>query len=277
MSEKKDLNANELLIAKKEKQRKKERLLQKVKEMLILLFVIAVFAGGGGYFAAQFMQKRYDYLQYIKNLNQTTLEISQLVDNIRNTYLIEQDISAKDMQQLIKIGAITQKLVRTFNGQKYLRNPFGGKIIIETSDPIWNKEGTLSSPTFKMSYQGLPRRACIDLATMDWGDNIKGLLAVAIGSVDAQTGEDNALHDIDMTPEKEEKEKKAANPAKNNEFALDMLRPRMSYRMNVAKPNDQFIPTPFSKGNAEMGCFCGQNDCSFALHYAVFSTETDKK
>ena len=44
MSEKKDLNANELLIAKKEKQRKKERLLQKVKEMLILLFVIAVFA-----------------------------------------------------------------------------------------------------------------------------------------------------------------------------------------------------------------------------------------
>ena len=76
---------------------------------------------------------------------------------------------------------------------------------------------------------------------------------------------------------KEEKEKKAANPAKNNEFALDMLRPRMSYRMNVAKPNDQFIPTPFSKGNAEMGCFCGRNDCSFALHYAVFSTETDKK
>ena len=56
-----------------------------------------------------------------------------------------------------------------------------------------------------------------------------------------------------------------------------MMRPRMSYRMNVAKPNDQFIPTPFSKGNAEMGCFCGQNDCSFALHYAVFSTETDKK
>lgn len=109
MSEKKDLNANELLIAKKEKQRKKERLLQKVKEMLILLFVIAVFAGGGGYFAAQFMQKRYDYLQYIKNLNQTTLEISQLVDNIRNTYLIEQDISAKDLQQLIKIGAIPQR------------------------------------------------------------------------------------------------------------------------------------------------------------------------
>ena len=250
--EKKDLNANEQLIIQKEKQRKKERREQKIKEFFILIFVIAVFAGGGGYFISQFMQQRYADLQYIKTINKTTLEISQLIDNIRNTYAINPDEPAENMDELIRMGAIPQTLVRTGDNGVYLENPFGGKIMIEPSDVVWDKNNKVSSPTFKMSYQGLSRRACIDLATLDWGDSIKGLLAVAIGNVDYATGQDSALHDIDMT------------------------RPRMQYQMNVAKPNDQFMPTPFSRGNAEMGCFCGQNDCSVALRYAVFSTEPSK-
>lgn len=267
--EKKDLNANEQLIIQKEKQRKKERREQKIKEFFILIFVIAVFAGGGGYFISQFMQQRYADLQYIKTINKTTLEISQLIDNIRNTYAINPDEPAENMDELIRMGAIPQTLVRTGDNGVYLENPFGGKIMIEPSDVVWDKSNKVSSPTFKMSYQGLSRRACIDLATLDWGDSIKGLLAVAIGNVDYATGQDSALHDIDMTPEKEKDEAKN-QPQTDDEFGI-MMRPRMQYQMNVAKPNDQFMPTPFSRGNAEMGCFCGQNDCSVALRYAVFS------
>lgn len=269
--EKKDLNANELLIIQKEKQRKKEQREQKIKEFFILIFVIAVFAGGGGYLVSQFMQQRYEDLQYIKTINKTTLEISQLIDNIRNTYAINPDEPAENMDELIRMGAIPQTLVRTGDNGVYLENPFGGKIVIEPSDVVWDKSNKISSPTFKMSYQGLSRRACIDLATLDWGDSIKGLLAVAIGNVDYATGQDSALHDIDMTPEKEKAEAKN-QPQPDDEFGI-MMRPRMQYQMNVAKPNDQFMPTPFSRGNAEMGCFCGQNDCSVALRYAVFSTE----
>lgn len=272
--EKKDLNANEQLIIQKEKQRKKERREQKIKEFFILIFVIAVFAGGGGYFISQFMQQRYADLQYIKTINKTTLEISQLIDNIRNTYAINPDEQAENMDELIRMGAIPQTLVRTGDNGVYLENPFGGKIMIEPSDVVWDKSNKISSPTFKMSYQGLSRRACIDLATLDWGDSIKGLLAVAIGNVDYATGQDSALHDIDMTPEKEKEEAKN-QPQTDDEFGI-MMRPRMQYQMNVAKPNDQFMPTPFSRGNAEMGCFCGQNDCSVALRYAVFSTEPSK-
>ena len=101
--ENKELNANELLIIQKEKQRKKEQREQKIKEFFILIFVIAVFLGGGGYMVSQFMQRRYDDLQYIKTLNQTTLEISQLIDNIRNTYTIHPDEPAESTENLIKL------------------------------------------------------------------------------------------------------------------------------------------------------------------------------
>lgn len=268
---KKDLNANEQLILKKEKERARQRLEQKIREFIILLFVLAVFVGGGSYFLSEFISNRYEDLQYIKKLNRTTLEISQLIDNIRNAYLLHTDEPSQNLDNLIKMGAIPERLVHKDRKGQYLLNPFGGKIEIVPSYVIYNKAGTLSSPTFKMSYQGLSRRACIDLAMLDWGDSLKGLLAVAIGSVDARTGEDSALEEIDETPErKKAKEQKAAG---DNMFFRSS---RMQYQMNVARPNDKFMPTPFSQGSAESGCFCGYKDCSFALHYAIFSVGDDK-
>ena len=267
----KDLNANEQLILKKEKERARQRLEQKIKEFFILIFVLAVFVGGGSYFLSEFIANRYEDLQYIKKLNRTTLEISQLIDNIRNAYLLHPEEPAQNLDNLIKMGAIPERLVHKNRKGQYLLNPFGGKIEVVPSYVVYNKAGTVSSPTFKMSYQGLSRRACIDLAMLDWDDNLKGLIAVAIGSVDSGSGEDSALEEIDETPEqKKAKERKEAG---DNMF---FMRSRMRYQMNVARPNDKFMPTPFSQGTAEAGCFCGRNDCSFALHYAVFSVGDDK-
>lgn len=267
----KDLNANEQLILKKEKERARQRLEQKIKEFFILIFVLAVFVGGSSYFLSEFIANRYEDLQYIKKLNRTTLEISQLIDNIRNAYLLHPEEPAQNLDNLIKMGAIPERLVHKNRKGQYLLNPFGGKIEVVPSYVVYNKAGTVSSPTFKMSYQGLSRRACIDLAMLDWGDNLKGLIAVAIGSVDSGSGEDSALEEIDETPEqKKAKERKEAG---DNMF---FMRSRMRYQMNVARPNDKFMPTPFSQGTAEAGCFCGRNDCSFALHYAVFSVGDDK-
>ncbi len=269
---KEKLNANEKLILKREKQRAKERREQKIKEFFILIFVIAFFGGGGAYLISQFAQKHYEDLQYITTLNRTTLEMSQLIDNIRNIYTIHSEDPAHTQEELINMGAIPETLVHGKGDNKYLVNPFGGRIVIMPSDPIWNKKSKLSSPTFKMSYQGLPRRACIDLAMLDWGDNLKGLIAVALGNVDRRTGEDTALIDIDETPEKAQKrELEQKRQSKNPKDFYRYMRPRSRYKMNVAKPNDSFMPTPFPKGVAESNCFCGRNDCSFALHYAVFS------
>lgn len=256
----KELNANELLIIKKEKQRKQEELAHKAKNFFICFFVVAFFVGGSGYLVSRFVQNQVDDVQYMKMLNRTTLEISQLVDNIRNVYLLYPDEPPQNIDKLIEAGAVPETLVQNDGNGKYLKNPFGGRIVIEPSEPVGNKDNTVFSPTFKMSYQGLSRRACIDLAVMDWGDNVKGLVAMAVGNVDEMTGTDSALQEIDKDNSMNEKGR---------------LR-RMRYQMNVAKPNDKFMPAPFSRGNAETGCFCSENGCSFALRYAVFSIEQPK-
>ena len=277
---KENLNANEQLILKKAKQREKERRDQKIKEFFILIFVIAFFGGGGAYLVSQFVQKHYEDLQYITTLNRTTLEMSQLIDNIRNTYTIHPEEPAHTQEELINMGAIPETLVHGKGKNKYLLNPFGGKIVIMPASPLWNEKSKLGSPTFKMSYQGLPRRACIDLALLDWGDNMKGLIAVALGNIDRRTGEDTALTDIDEKPEKakkqeeQERQEKQKKKSKNPKDFYRQMRPKNRYKMNVAKPNDQFMSTPFPKSVAESNCFCGRNECSFALHYAVFSVNT---
>ena len=264
----KELNANELLVAKKAKERRKKQLEQKMKDFIILIFVIAVFGGGGGYYLSKFMGHSRDNLQYITNLNQTTLQISQLIDNIRNVYAIYPEMNEEGVDKLIELGAIPPAIVRGSGKNRYLVNPFGGRIVIKPSDVLWDNARRFSSPTFKMSYQGLTRQACMDLAMLDWGDTLKGLLAVAIGSVDGMTGEDSALNDIDAKPGEEKKvEIKSKNGFRR------MMRPRRHYQMTVAKPNDKFMPTPFSRGNAQAGCLCGRADCSFALRYTVFAVD----
>ena len=264
----KELNANELLVAQKAKERRKKQLEEKIKDFVILIFVIAVFGGGGGYYLFRFMENSRDNLQYITNLNQTTLQISQLVDNIRNVYTIHPEMKENSVEKLIELGAIPSTIVRGSGKDRYLVNPFGGKIVIKPSDVLWDNARRFSSPTFKMSYQGLSRKACIDLAMLDWGDTLKGLLAVSIGGVDNMTGEDSALKNIDANPDEEKQD----IFEDENRFRRRM-RPRRHYQMTVAKPNDKFMPTPFSLGNAQAGCFCSRSDCSFALRYAVFSVD----
>jgi hypothetical protein len=103
---------------------------------------------------------------------------------------------------------------------------------------------------------------------MDWGDKVKGLLAVAIGSYDEEKGIDVALEDID----------RKETDVRFTSFVDDRgrrrsIRQRRHYSMNVTKPDDHFLPTPFSKGNARSGCKCVEDTCSFALRYTIFNVE----
>lgn len=240
---------------------------EKVKEFILLVFVLAFFVGGGGYYLFKFLNKSYGNLDHLNKLNETTLQISQLVDSIRQVYTIHQDEQIASMDKLIEIGAIPASLIVNEGGKRKIVNPYGGNIVIESSDPLVNEQENLASPTFKMSYQGLPKDACSSLAIMDWGNNLKGLIAVAIGSVNRQTGEDEALRDIDKKKETEE-----TIEIKNSQGKKRFIKRPARQKMNVAKPNDEFMPTPFSEHVAKMGCSCGgSNNCSFALHYTIFS------
>ena len=103
---------------------------------------------------------------------------------------------------------------------------------------------------------------------MDWGDKVKGLLAVAIGNYDEDTGVDVALEDID----RKETEVKFTSFT-DDKGRRRSIRQRRHYSMNVTKPDDNFLPTPFSRGNARSGCKC-VDTCSFALRYTVFNVES---
>ncbi len=267
MSDNQKLNANEELIRKKAKKDARNRRVQRVKEFFILLFVIAVFGGGITYAVQDFASKRYDYVRYTTVLNDTTQQISRLIDNVRNFYAINPDKPLDDLPNLVNMGVIPSSVIRGVGENAYIENPFGGKVIIAQARPLWDKNKKVSSPTFKMSYQGLPRRACIDLATLNWGDNRKGLIAMAVGEVDLKTGVDSAFTDIDADPRKKKQE---------DELTPDGL-PHMGFHrfftMNVAKPGDPSMPAPFSKGSAEMACMCRDGRCAFAVQYTVFAVE----
>ena len=248
----------------REKRKRKREFVEKYKVIAEWVFVISLFCGTAFFYFGKFVNFSVKFLERITVLNQTTNQMSQIIDNIRMVYTIHTDEKVTTMKRLIEIGAIPPTMVD--HGE--IINPYGGNVIIEASYPLENVEEAVESPTFKMSYQGLSHETCVSLARMDWGDKVKGLLAVAIGSVDEE-GVDKALVDID----------KKFKPEKPVEF-IDrrgrrrIIRPRKRYQLNVAKPGDSFMPTPFSKDNAIAGCNCYSGpECSFALRYTVFGVD----
>ena len=218
--------------------------------------------GTAAYFVFSFLKVNYESLKFLTKLNYTTHQISNLVENIRTHYMVYDDETETSVERLIEVDAIPQSIISEDNT---LVNPYGGNIIIAPSDRLRNVKENLESTTFKMSYQGLPKDVCVNLAMMDWGDKVKGLLAVAIGSYDEKTGVDEALADID----RKETEVKFSSFT-DDKGRKRSIRQRRHYSMNVSKPDDHFLPTPFSRGNAKSGCKCKNNNCTFALRYTVF-------
>lgn len=229
--------------------------------------IMVILYGTAAYLFFSFMKVNYQSLQFLTKLNYTTQQISNLVENIRTHYMVYDDETEASVQRLIEVDAIPRSIIAA--DKKSLVNPYGGEIVIAPSDKLHNFKDNLESSTFKMSYQGLPKDVCVNLAMMDWGDKVKGLLAVAIGSYDESTGEDLALQDID----KRDTDVKFTSFIDEKGRARS-IRQRRHYSMNVTKPADHFLPTPFSRGNAKSGCKCEDDNCTFALRYTIFGVES---
>ncbi len=259
--------ANEQVEEREIKIKRTSRLSKKNKILLIICVVLSLLLGVAA-LTIKFVQFSYQRVNDLTQLNYTVAQISQIVDNIRQVYMIHGSDMVLNNNFLLKSGAVPKSLIK--NGR--IVNPYGGDIVILPSVPIENKKEQISSPTFKMSYQGLEQKVCINLALLNWGDLSKGLQAVATGYVDGN-GEDVALTTIDNPPE----------PDKPEEYldAQGQLRRRPvrpKYHFNVAKPNDKFSPTPFPFEKARAGCACaGGRFCSFALQYMIYAVDNPNK
>lgn len=244
--------------------RKKEARDEKIKVALEILFLICVLGGYSFYNLHKWTRKTFRKLDSEIVLNATTQQVSQIIDNIRQTYAIYSEEKEISMARLIELGAVPDTIVVN----KEAINLYGGNIVIQPSRPIENVKEAVESPTFKMSYQGLPHDVCVNMALMDWGDKVKGLMAIAIGEYDGE--QDSALEEIDKIYKEEEPIILTDKFGRQRTF-----QPPKHYQFNVAKPGDDFMPSPFSRDNAENGCSCGlqDNTCSFAWRYAIYAID----
>ena len=197
-------------------------------EMLGVLAIVGVLSVGGiaGYSKAMTKFK----------INKTADQISQIVTNIRTLYaqqtsyegLGTQPSSVENPSNLSNLGIIPDGLT-TSNSYPYLINVFQGSVNID----YWWSFGK----TFTVVYDGLPKEACVALATYDWGSpSSSGFIAISIGS--------GAL----CGPARSTKESCNAS----NEDSVDV----------VACAGNTENPTPMNVATAASACNCGETGCS---------------
>lgn len=220
-------------------------------KMLLVLALCAVIVYG-----VKFLQMTWQYFNEQKLLHETTAQITQLVGNIRQFYVLHDEENKISEADLIAAGAVPITMLK--HGK--IINSYGGSIAIASSLPIKSEDNVLD--TFKISLQGLPYKSCVTLAQAHWGSITQGVYALAVGNVD-ENGDDSAFNDIDEQQMAEKKELQN----ENGQWIRVTLPPR--YKLNVRRAKKNGSVLSLSENAATFGCNCGdKKSCSFALRYA---------
>ncbi len=148
-------------------------------EMLGVLAIIGVLSVGGiaGYSKAMTKFKT----------NKVSDQVSTIVTNLRTLYAQQMNYTGLNNKTAIQMGVIPEEMGMDAN-TGLLKNPFNGTVYIgagRIGKGISGQEDDRRA--FVIEYNGLPRAACVSLATSDWGSNSSsGLIGIkAIGSVPA--------------------------------------------------------------------------------------------
>ena len=141
-------------------------------EMLGVLAIIGVLSVGGiaGYSKAMMKFKT----------NKTIDQIAMTVTNIRTLYAQQPYYDGLETGNAYQMG-VTDDAMGTGST---LTNPFGGNVYIGTahSKAAGEGNGDTDKRAFLVTFAGLPREACVAIATNDWGSGYSsGLLGLATG------------------------------------------------------------------------------------------------
>jgi len=132
-------------------------------EMLGVLAIIGVLSAGGlaGYSKAMFKHK----------LNSTMDQITMLVTNIRTAYGQQGNYNGLTLAKAYQLGIIPSVMASSSSGP--FTNPFKGTVALDLSTAkgttVLDGDSTDAATAFVLTYGGLPREACIALATADFG------------------------------------------------------------------------------------------------------------
>ncbi len=158
-------------------------------EMLGVLAIIGVLSIGGisGYSKAMSKYR----------VNKTLDQISMLVMNIRSMYSANTDYSGLSSKIAIQMGVIPNDMLQGTVQSK------ASKIYNAYQGIVNLAPGTASNQQFTVTYAGLPKEACVVIATADWGSQAgSGLLSIAVGSSTNKTtpGTPGSSYTVDQLP-----------------------------------------------------------------------------
>ena len=155
--------------------------------MLGVLAIIGVLSVGGiaGYSKAMTKFKT----------NKVADNVAMIVTNIRTLYAQQQNYSGLDNYTAVQMGVVPDELVGTLSGTtQALKNAFLGTVYIGAGTVTGMDAGTDSGANrgFFVIMNGLPKEACVTLATNDWGSGYSSGLVGIVASGAEQTA-DSAL------------------------------------------------------------------------------------
>lgn len=121
-------------------------------------------------------------------INKTANQISYIVGHIRALYRAQQDYRGLNSTTSYAVIDRTKAFPPEMGQEGNYTNPFSGKVTIEAAgrdvtdskDDDGNYLSRNDNMAFLLKYEGVPRSACIGIATIDWGTGSNGGL-VALG------------------------------------------------------------------------------------------------
>ncbi len=160
-------------------------------EMLGVLAIIGVLSIGGisGYSKAMAKYR----------VNKTLDQISMLVMNIRSMYSANTNYAGLGAQIAIQMGIIPNDMLAPGANRSA-----ASKIYNAYQGVVQLAPGGANNQQFTVTYAGLPKEACVTIATADWGSQAgSGLLSIAVGPNGANKetpGAGNTAHTVDALP-----------------------------------------------------------------------------
>ena len=153
-------------------------------EMLGVLAIIGVLSVGGiaGYSKAMMKYRT----------NKTLDQISMIITNIRTLYANQQTYTGLTTGLAYKMGLTPDEM----GVGSTLTNAFQGNVTIAPGSS--GAAGTGSTGAFMLKFEGLPREACVTVATQDWGSNYTtGFLGIGVNTDPSACVIDNGTNTTD--------------------------------------------------------------------------------
>ena len=128
-------------------------------------------------------------------------QVLALSDNIRRYYAEQTSYAELNNQTLIEKKSVLPNDVVVDTENQQIRNPFNGLISVAAGQIGYSVSGIKNDQkAFLIKYAGLPREACVTLATYDWNAGpSSGLIGLRVSGKQTEKGADNTAELADIT------------------------------------------------------------------------------